>query len=258
MSATYSYDLGTLRALFPEWAFFRSDAGMFYAARRGARLSEADVEAGLEMTVSAADLVTLAALLHKQRILRRYDSHLVTPRRSSVLYAAALRARLASEGWTRTQPALVGISNPERACSAASESEGMDAVVDGGLLGLIDLVGRPECVQEARAFVRERLGDQHPSLDDVELLVSELVTNSVRHSNSRDGGTVTVVLAAIPDGVHAMVIDDGSDTVPAIRIDPADEACEGGRGMFLVDQLAQRWGTKDDAAGRSVWFEVRH
>ncbi len=253
--ATTSDDLDTLRDNLPGWALFRSDAGVFYATRRGTRLSEADIEAGLEMTVSAEDLGTFVSLLRKQQVLRESGDSLTIPRRSPSLYAAALRARVESAGWALTRSALIASAYAGHVHSPAAGTEGTDNVAEGGLLGLIDLVGKPECVREARAFVRERLGDQHPALDDVELLVSELVTNSVRHSHSRDGGTITVVLARIPDGVHAMVIDDGSDTVPTIRTDPAGE---GGRGMFLVDQLAQRWGTKNDAAGRSVWFEIKH
>jgi len=192
--------------------------------------------------------LSVKALPPRQREPRRDDA-LATGPRSRALYLAAHRALTDLTGWPTPIDAAAA-----RDCPPLPVTEGMNVVTKGGLLGLIDLVGKPECVREARAFVRERLGPGHPALEDVELLVSELVTNSVRHSNSRDGGPITVVLAGIPDGILAMVIDDGADTTPRIRTDLDGE---GGRGMFLVDQLAQRWGTKDDAAGRAVWFEVK-
>lgn len=192
---------------------------------------------------------SVKALPPRQREPRR-DAALATGPRSRALYLAAHRALTDLAGWPTPIDAVAAARN----YPPSPETEGMNVVTKGGLLGLIDLVGKPECVREARAFVRERLGPDHPALEDVELLVSELVTNSVRHSNSRDGGQITVVLASIPDGIHAMVIDDGADTTPRVRTDLDGE---GGRGMFLVDQLAQRWGTKDDAAGRAVWFEVK-
>ena len=64
------------------------------------------------------------------------------------------------------------------------------------------IYGRPEQVAVARAFVRQVLGAGHPGLDRVTLLTSELVTNSVNHSDSRrDGGTITVTVLPAADRV---------------------------------------------------------
>ncbi|MGP3921554.1 hypothetical protein [Nonomuraea sp. 10N515B] len=61
-----SYDLDVLRAAFPAWSVFRSDAGVFYATRRGVRLRDADIDKGLRQTVSAEDAETFVSLLHDQ------------------------------------------------------------------------------------------------------------------------------------------------------------------------------------------------
>jgi len=125
----------------------------------------------------------------------------------------------------------------------------------GGVLGSVDLVGDAASVAYARSWVKELLGVGHPALENVVLVVSELVTNSVRHSNSRDGGRITLVIAEADGVVRGDVVDAGAETVPRVC---ADAEGEGGRGMFLVDHIAHEWGFRDDAAGRVVWFEVKY
>ncbi len=83
-----------------------------------------------------------------------------------------------------------------------------------GLLGVVDLVAIPESASRARKFVGEKLGDGHPALDDVTLLVSELVTNAIRHSDSRHGGTVTLSVADRGDHVRVDVVVREERTLP--------------------------------------------
>ncbi|MGN9847212.1 hypothetical protein ACTMTI_54945 [Nonomuraea sp. H19] len=66
MQQTSGYDLDALRAAFPTWSFFRSDAGVFYATRRGVRLRNVDIDKGLRQTVSAEDVATFVSLLEDQ------------------------------------------------------------------------------------------------------------------------------------------------------------------------------------------------
>lgn len=68
----------------------------------------------------------------------------------------------------------------------------------GRLPGVTDLIGRPESASPAREFVRRKLGDNHPALDDVTLLVSEVAANAVVHSASRNGGTAMLALVRCP------------------------------------------------------------
>ncbi|MGW4638812.1 ATP-binding protein [Sphaerisporangium sp. NPDC004334] len=119
---------------------------------------------------------------------------------------------------------------------------------------MIDLVGVPESAGQARAFVREALGRAHPVLDEVVLLVSELVTNSVTHSDSRGGGPVTLAISECDGAVHVEVVDRGSEREPRVRGGLEEE---GGRGLFLVDAISDRWGMYRDGGGRVVWFAVR-
>lgn len=125
----------------------------------------------------------------------------------------------------------------------------------GNLLGVIELSGSPESVRVAREFVRGRLGEEHPAVEDVTLLVSELMTNSVVHSRSRDGGRVTVAMADCHDMIHVDVVDAGGEAFQPIS---RDMYAEHGRGLVLVQQLSRNWGSYEDSAGRVVWFQVAY
>jgi sigma-B regulation protein RsbU (phosphoserine phosphatase) len=84
-------------------------------------------------------------------------------------------------------------------------------------------------------------------LDDALLLVSELVTNAVVHA----GTELELRIDIGPDLARIEVIDHGPGL--PIRHGP-DDASEFGRGIFLLDALAQEWGTRHFAGGKSVWF----
>lgn len=87
--------------------------------------------------------------------------------------------------------------------------------------------------------------------EHVQLLVSELASNVVRHANT----PMRVSLLRRGEMLRVEVRDD-DPTVPEMRTDePALEAL-GGRGMFLVTQLAADWGVNHDANGKTIWFEL--
>ncbi|MFC4587450.1 ATP-binding protein [Sphaerisporangium corydalis] len=125
----------------------------------------------------------------------------------------------------------------------------------GSLLGVKDLVGTPESVSLAREYVREKLGKDHPALDDVTLLASEVVANAIVHSNSRHGGRVTLAIADCFDRIHVDVVDMGGEMAPPIH---GDLLAEGGRGLMLVETISCEWGVYEDDAGRTVWFQVAY
>jgi PAS domain S-box-containing protein len=129
------------------------------------------------------------------------------------------------------------------------------------------LTSQPTVASRARELVRRRLDewaaeDAAANADDsglsplagdvadvVELLVSELVTNALRYGRGPIGlrllrGTETVVCE----------VSDQLDAAPRLRT--VHHGDEGGRGLYLVDQLSARWGTRNTPHGKIVWFEV--
>ena len=114
--------------------------------------------------------------------------------------------------------------------------------------------GAPEQVSATRDFIRRVLGSSHPGLDRVILLTSELVTNSIEHSDSRlPGGTVTVTLRAGTDRILVEVADDGGAAVPRLCRDGG--LGENGRGLRLVSACSLAWDHHRSAAGTVTWFE---
>ncbi|HXZ64149.1 MAG TPA: ATP-binding protein [Streptosporangiaceae bacterium] len=121
------------------------------------------------------------------------------------------------------------------------------------------LPGAPESATVARRLAQELLGDGHPAADTAMLLVSELVTNSVLHSQSRrPGATVTVALCAGPSSVLIQVRDDGGPSEPRLLTTkgPAAAGAEHGYGLLLVDALAETWGTLSTTGGRVTWCRL--
>lgn len=82
------------------------------------------------------------------------------------------------------------------------------------------------------------------------LLTSELVTNAVVH-----GCADVDLLVRESRGVVRVEVGDTSDRMPVPR--PASLDALGGRGLFLVDHLADAWGVERRQRGKAVWFEVR-
>ena len=122
------------------------------------------------------------------------------------------------------------------------------------VLGRLTLPGVERSVAHARRFPGDLLGAGHPRLDDIELCTSELVTNSVLHSDSGRGGHVTIVAAGDERTVQISVIDDGGGVVPPCA--PRDLESENGRGLVIVRELADEWGV-DVLDGRTtVWFRM--
>ena len=109
----------------------------------------------------------------------------------------------------------------------------------------------PRAPARARDAVR-RLGEQLDAqlAADVELLVSELVTNSVKYAG--DGAVRLSALSDRPRHVWVEVSDEGHGFVAVPRDRPATDA--GGWGLQLVDSMADRWGVHHSST--RVWFEI--
>jgi anti-sigma regulatory factor (Ser/Thr protein kinase) len=85
------------------------------------------------------------------------------------------------------------------------------------------------------------------------LLVSELVTNCVRHAGSDADAPVEVALRLEPATIRVEVHDGGT----GFEVDraPKPRGADGGYGLFLVERMASRWGVDTDD-GTRVWFEL--
>ncbi len=112
---------------------------------------------------------------------------------------------------------------------------------------------------EASSLARRAIAADEPPLparvhDDVALLVTELVTNAVRHGGAAPDRPLQLGLELQDGRIRVEVVDTGTDFEAPSR--PVDGTPSGGWGLFLVDRIAERWGVRPAAAGTCVWFEV--
>ncbi|HSL10774.1 MAG TPA: SpoIIE family protein phosphatase [Actinomycetota bacterium] len=117
------------------------------------------------------------------------------------------------------------------------------------------LIASPEAASLARRAIDE-LGTDALSplfLDDLRLLVSEVVTNAVRHAASSPDDVIELTARSGNGRVWVEVTDPGA----GFRYDGPSGTldAEGGWGLYLVDRIADRWGIDDDPSTR-VWFEI--
>ncbi|MEU1465170.1 SpoIIE family protein phosphatase [Streptomyces sp. NPDC005727] len=107
----------------------------------------------------------------------------------------------------------------------------------------------PAAVAEVRASVVRRLDSW--GLEELsfttELILSELVTNAIRY------GRAPIGVRLLRERTLICEVSDGSTTSPHLRY--AASTDEGGRGLFLVAQLAERWGTRYTPNGKIIWAE---
>lgn len=90
-------------------------------------------------------------------------------------------------------------------------------------------------------------------LDDIKLLVSELVTNSVRHAGIANEDQIRLSIDISPQRVQVQVCDEGRGFVP--RPVTRSVYTTGGWGLYFVGRLTDRWGVSSDGE-TCVWFEV--
>ena len=114
----------------------------------------------------------------------------------------------------------------------------------------------PRSAAAAREFVRASGCPAHDLevLDEALLLISELVTNSVKY-----GGAPILLAIECDEQTLNIRVRDGSSAAPSLRV--ASENDESGRGLALVDLLSDAWGVDpvDDehGTGKAVWFRLR-
>ncbi|UUN28973.1 ATP-binding protein [Streptomyces sp. FIT100] len=138
------------------------------------------------------------------------------------------------------------------------------------MIGVIDTDGdvaewtfpaEPDAVRTARHVVRDalRAWELDTSLGDLTvLLVSELVTNSLRYTSGPIGVRLVRLNldGASPPPVPALLVEVSDPLPDPPRERPAGPDDEGGRGIQLVACAARRWGTRRGRSGKTVWFEL--
>lgn len=184
-----------------------------------------------------------------------------------VLYTDGLiedRTRDLDEGMELLRKALAGHPEraPEESCQAVLESLLPERPADDVALLIArthalppDRIAEwnvppdPAAVAGVRAAASDKLEEWGLSelSFSTELVLSELVTNAVRY------GCEPIHLRLIHDRVLICEVADGSSTSPHLRY--AATTDEGGRGLFLVSQLTERWGTRYTPQGKVIWAE---
>jgi anti-sigma regulatory factor (Ser/Thr protein kinase) len=119
----------------------------------------------------------------------------------------------------------------------------------------VELESSPEAAALARQLL-DGLAQSVPArrLRDLRLLVSELVTNAVRHAGMAAGDPIRLMVLLDPAAVRVEVHDRGAGFEP--RPPDPDPERTSGWGLYLVDELADRWGVDGLSGGTRVWFEV--
>ena len=223
------------------------------AADGGAALVELDP--ALPLGVGGASFTETVVPLEPGGTVLLYTDGLVETRSASV-----------QEGLDRLVAALAApVRSADAACDVVLHALGRegDQDDDTALLALrvdpLEVAGRvelwlhpePASAAVARRAVRALLADHGCDADAAQLLVSELVANAARHAPDHD----VLLRATLVGGLLRVEVQDAGPTLPPLPdVPPADS--ESGRGLRLVDALADRWGAEPVPGGKRLWFEL--
>ncbi|MEU7246316.1 SpoIIE family protein phosphatase [Streptomyces sparsogenes] len=144
---------------------------------------------------------------------------------------------------------VLGVLAPERGGDDIALLVARTRTLAPGSVATRDVAATPATVAEARRWTSRQLADWglEEASFTTELVVSELVTNAIRHASS------PIQLRLIHDTGLICEVSDASSTAPHMR--RARTFDEGGRGLLLVAQLSQRWGTRQTSHGKVIWAE---
>ena len=120
---------------------------------------------------------------------------------------------------------------------------------------VLELPAEPHSAKVARDAIAGLDGHLGSVFGDVVLLISELVTNSVRHAGLDASQPLQLSLQAEGEVVRIAVRDPGPGFRPPKA--PTIRAHVGGWGLVLVDQLAEKWGVEHDGEANVVWCELK-
>jgi GAF domain-containing protein/anti-sigma regulatory factor (Ser/Thr protein kinase) len=221
-----------------------------------------EVEPGLPLGVGGGTFVQQEVHLPAGSLVLLYTDGLVETRDASL-----------QAGIDRLVEALAEpVESADQACSRVLAAQGLHGNQDDDtavLAVLLDPAGpdepercssqplemvlssQPTSASSARSALRGLLEPFRLDVDAALLLLSELVGNAVTYA----GESEIVVRARVADGRLRVEVMDSGAGVPPQPVAPPLEA-EGGRGLMLVEALADRWGADVTAEGKTLWFEI--
>ncbi|MFF3290850.1 SpoIIE family protein phosphatase [Streptomyces sp. NPDC003023] len=213
----------------------------------------ADVPGGPPLGLGGLPFETLELRLPENSRLVLYTDGLVEDREREIDEGLELLRRTladhAGQDPETTCETVLGALVPARPRDDIALLVGRTRVLNSGRVAEWDVPSDPSAVSRVRAAVADRLAEW--GLDEeaftTELILSELVTNAIRYA----AGPIRVRL--IRDRTLICEVSDHSSTSPHLR--QATTMDEGGRGLFLVAQFAERWGTRYTADGKVIWTE---
>jgi anti-sigma regulatory factor (Ser/Thr protein kinase) len=133
-------------------------------------------------------------------------------------------------------------------------TEGRNENVSSHRRSVIALHRTPTAPRAARRHLEGVIRRGDGIVDVADLLVTELVTNSVRHGGRAEDDRVEVLIELDDDRIRVEVRDQGGGSAP---LEPMlERPDEGGFGLLFVNTLADRWGSERRDDGTVVWFEI--
>ncbi len=212
-----------------------------------------DLPAGVPLGVGGVDFDSVEITIPEGGILVLYTDGLIERRGQDIDEGLELLCRtLADRGRDLEEScdAVLAALVPERSEDDIAVIMARVLPVPVDKIATLPLADDAVLAGEARRFTRSTLQSWGlASLAEItELLVSELVTNALRHAGPPRQ------LRLFQDRTLTVEVADTSRQIPLLR--PTEEDVETGRGMRLVNELAHRWGSRMTRHGKVVWFEV--
>ena len=220
----------------------------------GGRATALPIAVGPPLGIGGLPFEATVVELAEQSVLALYTDGLIESRRRDVDEGLTLLCDILSDATGTLDAACDAV------LSGLIEGRPQDDValllartqaLDAGRIAVWNVEPDPAAVAQTRKDIGERLSAW--DLEDLgfatELIVSELVTNAIRY------GAPPITLRLIKDLTLICEVSDCSSTAPHLR--RARVFDEGGRGLMLVAQFAQRWGTRHTLTGKTIWAEQK-
>ncbi|MER6961978.1 SpoIIE family protein phosphatase [Streptomyces sp. NPDC000618] len=211
-----------------------------------------DVPIGPPLGLGGLPFETAQFELPPHSLLVLYTDGLIESRAREVDAALAVLSDVLAQAPASLEETCDGLLHallPSRPTDDVALLVARTRALDADHVATLDLPSDPAVVSEARTFASDLLAAW--GLEEMafttELVVSELVTNAIRYGKS------PIQLRMILQSTVTCEVSDASGTAPHLRRARAFD--EGGRGLLLVAQLTERWGTRHHREGKVIWTE---